>query len=82
MPACSNGSGSTTTPGGPLLDAYGKDRTSTGNELVELGRRIGQAQVVHTPPWLEMTPTDFEVWTADTLSGTANFLYASSRQQG
>ena len=62
---------------GPMLAAYDQDRTSTGNELVELGRRIGHAQVEDTPAWLDMTTTDFEDWTHRTLSGSTNYLYGN-----
>ncbi len=64
---------------GSLLATYDQDRTSTGNELVELGRRIGHAQVEQTPAWLDMTTTDFEDWTQRTLSGSTNYLYGNQK---
>lgn len=54
----------------PVLDTYTTERTTAGNSIVELGRRIGHAQVESTPPWSAMTPADFEEWTAATLSGS------------
>ena len=62
------------------LAAYDAERTDAGNTVVELGRRIGQAQVVDTPNWAAMTPADFERWTQDTLAGTALYFYGSSDQ--
>lgn len=58
-----------------VLGDYDKARTEAGNSIVELGRRIGAAQVEHTPPWPSMTPGDFEQWVADTLSGTKLYFY-------
>jgi len=59
------------------LAAYDAERTEAGNAIVELGRRIGQAQVVNTPDWAAMKPADFEQWTKDTLAGTALYFYGS-----
>lgn len=58
-----------------VLSEYDAARTEAGNTIVELGRRIGAAQVEHTPPWASMTPADFEQWVADTLSGTKLYFY-------
>jgi 2-polyprenyl-6-methoxyphenol hydroxylase-like FAD-dependent oxidoreductase len=54
---------------------YDHERTAAGNSIVELGRRIGAAQVQQTPPWADMKPTDFQQWTKDTLSGTRLYFY-------
>jgi 2-polyprenyl-6-methoxyphenol hydroxylase-like FAD-dependent oxidoreductase len=58
-----------------VLDNYDRERTAAGNSIVELGRRIGAAQVENTPPWASMTPADFEQWVDDTLSGTKLYFY-------
>ena len=60
---------------GSILDRYDSERTAAGNSIVELGRRIGAAQVENTPPWREMQPADFESWVSDTLSGTKLYFY-------
>ncbi len=67
--------GRTHTTWGPLLAAYDEDRTATGRTLVGLGRRIGRDQVESTPPWAEMTPEDFQAWTAGTLSGDTLYFW-------
>jgi 2-polyprenyl-6-methoxyphenol hydroxylase-like FAD-dependent oxidoreductase len=58
-----------------LLDAYDSERVASGMSLVEIGRRIGHAQVEATPDWGSMTPADFEAWTAATLAGEKLYLY-------
>jgi 2-polyprenyl-6-methoxyphenol hydroxylase-like FAD-dependent oxidoreductase len=63
----------------PVLDAYDAARTEAGNSIVELGRRIGAAQVEHTPPWSAMTPADFEEWTEATLSGSKLYFYGEQK---
>ncbi|MGI9644446.1 MAG: FAD-dependent monooxygenase [Ilumatobacteraceae bacterium] len=61
-----------------LLAAYDDDRTPGGQSLVELGRRIGRDQVEATPPWLDMTPDDFDAWTKGSLSGQQLYFYGGS----
>jgi 2-polyprenyl-6-methoxyphenol hydroxylase-like FAD-dependent oxidoreductase len=51
------------------LTAYNHERSVAGNELVELGRRLGRAQVEKTPDWASMTTDDFEAWTRAILAG-------------
>lgn len=63
----------------PILDNYDADRTTAGNTIVELGRRIGNAQVENTPEWASMTPEGFEEWTQATLSGTKLYFYGDRR---
>jgi 2-polyprenyl-6-methoxyphenol hydroxylase-like FAD-dependent oxidoreductase len=58
-----------------VLAAYDDERAAAGNTLVDLGKRIGRAQVEHTPDWASMTPADFEAWTAATLSGESLYFY-------
>lgn len=59
------------------LAAYDRERCAAGNELVELGRRIGRAQVEETPDWAAMTPEDLDVWTRATLAGRRLYLYGN-----
>lgn len=54
--------------------AYDRERRPVGNELVELGRRLGSAQVLNTPPWERMSATEFQHWMTETLAGR-RFLY-------
>lgn len=68
------------TTWGSLLAAYDNDRTSTGQTLVDLGRRIGRDQVENTPPWGDMTPQDFQAWTAGTLSGDTLYFWGDDEQ--
>ena len=60
-----------------VLHEYDVTRTAAGNSIVELGRRIGAAQVVDPPPWGAMSPADFDQWTKDTLSGTKLYFYGN-----
>ena len=60
-----------------LLRAYDEDRSATGRAMVELGRRIGRDQVEQTPPWATMTPSDFESWTTETLSGESLYFWGN-----
>ncbi|WP_167474522.1 FAD-dependent monooxygenase [Nocardia arthritidis] len=58
-----------------LLAAYDAQRCPAGTALVELGRRLGQAQVTETPPWSSMTPDDFTEWIRSVLAGRRLYLY-------
>lgn len=60
-----------------VLSAYNDERTAAGNTIVELGRRIGRAQVEQTPDWANMTEQDFEAWTKSTLDGTTLYFYGN-----
>jgi 2-polyprenyl-6-methoxyphenol hydroxylase-like FAD-dependent oxidoreductase len=57
------------------LRAYDRARCDAGNELVELGRRLGRAQVEQTPDWHSMTTQDFEAWSKAILAGKHLYLY-------
>jgi len=65
----------------PVLDAYNASRTEAGNSIVELGRRIGAAQVEHTPPWSSMSADDFDRWTKDILSGSKLYFYGNQDER-
>ena len=58
-----------------VLDRYNTDRVAVGNSTVELGRRIGHAQVENTPEWAEMSEDDFGAWAKATLSGEKHYFY-------
>ena len=62
-----------------LLTAYDAERVEAGRSLVEMGRRIGRAQVEQTPDWAAMSPGDFEAWTAATLAGEQLYFYGDTR---
>lgn len=49
--------------------AYDRERRPPGNALVELGRRLGDAQVRHTPPWQTMSAAEFDRWLTATAAG-------------
>jgi len=51
------------------LKAYDEERCAAGNRLVELGRRLGRAQVEETPDWPSMTAEQWEQWTRASLAG-------------
>lgn len=59
-----------------ILAAYDAERRPVGNQTVELGRRLGKAQVLRTPDWTLMTPELFPQWIADTLEGRSSWLYS------
>ncbi|AXK35132.1 monooxygenase [Streptomyces armeniacus] len=44
------------------LEAYDEDRTAVGAAMVELGRRLGRAQVDDTPDWGSMKQAEFDAW--------------------
>lgn len=52
----------TSTDGDDLMAAYDRNRTEVGADMVELGRRLGRAQVEETPDWAQMTEADFQAW--------------------
>ncbi|PRX97100.1 FAD-dependent monooxygenase [Allonocardiopsis opalescens] len=51
------------------LPAYDDRRRAFGNALVELGRRLGLAQVERTPDWEAMAPAEFESWFSAVVGG-------------
>jgi 2-polyprenyl-6-methoxyphenol hydroxylase-like FAD-dependent oxidoreductase len=55
-----------------VLPRYDRARCAAGNALVELGQRMGRAQVTHTPPWASMSRRDFDDWMSRILAGTDN----------
>ncbi|MEU8710397.1 FAD-dependent monooxygenase [Streptomyces sp. NPDC048565] len=61
------------------LGRYARERTPEGARLVELGRRIGRAQVERTPDWEALDQAGVEAWCRDTLAGTTSYLYGGER---
>lgn len=51
------------------LHSYNRGRCEAGNAQTELGRRLGEALVVHTPDWVGMRREDFPGWWSAVLSG-------------
>jgi 2-polyprenyl-6-methoxyphenol hydroxylase-like FAD-dependent oxidoreductase len=59
------------------LRDYDQQRRGAANQLVELGRRLGRDQVLHTPLWETMSPAQFLQWAQVTLAGGDSYLYES-----
>ncbi|MFE4695261.1 FAD-dependent monooxygenase [Streptomyces sp. NPDC056749] len=60
------------------LRHYARERTPEGARLVELGRRLGRAQVEQTPDWTAMDQGSVDAWCRATLAGTKSYLYADT----
>ncbi|MBQ1100848.1 FAD-dependent monooxygenase [Streptomyces sp. b94] len=61
---------------------YSQQRCSDGAQLVELGRRLGRAQVERTPDWAVMDAAAMDAWSRSTLDGTPNYLYGNITDTG
>ncbi|MGA5472121.1 hypothetical protein ACPCUK_25530 [Streptomyces arboris] len=57
------------------LERYADERTAAGAHLVELGRRMGRAQVEETPDWAAMEQDEVDTWFRGVLAGTRHYLY-------
>lgn len=57
------------------LRRYADERTAEGARLVELGRRLGHAQVERTPEWHTMGPADVDTWSRAVLGGATSYLF-------
>ncbi|MEV6981621.1 hypothetical protein AB0M95_10245 [Sphaerisporangium sp. NPDC051017] len=57
------------------LAAYDAERCQEGNATVELGRRIGRAQVEDTPRWADMNQADFQRWVQEAVANRSRYLY-------
>ncbi|WP_394841537.1 FAD-dependent monooxygenase [Pendulispora brunnea] len=63
-----------------VLQAYDQERSAAGNRLVEIGRRLGRAQVEETPDWASMTTSnDWETWTREMLAGHKLYVNVISK---
>ncbi|MGH8876699.1 MAG: FAD-dependent monooxygenase, partial [Stackebrandtia sp.] len=60
---------------------YNQRRYDAGNQLVELGRRMGRDQVLETPPWPRMDATAMGAWLASTLAGQGFYLFPQSEAE-
>ena len=60
---------------------YQKQRKVDADNLVALGQRLGEAQVVHTPDWAKMTPEDYQEWVDNQTSGTDTYMYRNKAQR-
>jgi len=58
-----------------LLKSYDAQRCGQAKTLSQIGRRIGQMQVIETPNWKDMSPKDFEDLHSAILSGDKLYLY-------
>lgn len=59
------------------LRRYTRERTAEGARLLELGRRLGSAQVERTPDWSSMGQGEVDTWCRDTLAGSTSYLYGA-----
>lgn len=60
-----------------VLVGYDGLRCEAGNGFVELGQRLGRAQVERTPAWHDMTEQDFRDWVRATLDQRGAYSYQS-----
>lgn len=58
-----------------LLREYDALRCEGAKVLAEIGRRIGEAQVINTPDWGAMGSAEFAAWTKAMLAGDKLYLY-------
>lgn len=56
-----------------LLAAYDRERGAAGRALVDLGRRLGRAQVTGAPDWSVMDGPAMTAWWREQLAGTGGF---------
>ncbi|MFC9242667.1 FAD-dependent monooxygenase [Streptomyces sp. NPDC057136] len=61
------------------LRRYADERTAAGAQLVELGRRLGRAQVERTPEWHTMGPVELDAWSRAVLDGATSYLFGDLR---
>ena len=55
---------------------YNERRNDNGNRLVQLGRRLGENQVLSTPDWENMDAAKLSDWVAATVAGHNVYIYA------
>ncbi|MFE9724141.1 FAD-dependent monooxygenase [Streptomyces sp. NPDC005794] len=60
------------------LRHYSRERTPEGARLVELGRRLGRAQVEQAPDWAAMDQDTVDAWCRTTLAGASSYLYSGT----
>jgi len=62
-----------------VLALYDKERCQAGNDLVELGRRMGRDFVVSTPDWTRMGRAELAASVQRTLAGRTHYLHGEQR---
>ncbi|MYU32221.1 monooxygenase [Streptomyces sp. SID8358] len=60
------------------LRHYARERTPEAARLVELGRRLGRAQVERAPDWAAMDQRAVDAWCRATLAGASSYLYTEA----
>jgi len=63
------------------IAAYDEQRMVEGNAFVEVGRRLGRAQVEETPPWASMSEEDFQAWFHAVIAGLDNPYKVSTKAE-
>jgi 2-polyprenyl-6-methoxyphenol hydroxylase-like FAD-dependent oxidoreductase len=58
-----------------VAQKYQEQRREDGDKLVALGQRLGEAQVLHTPDWGNMSPDEYQAWIDAQTSGSDNYMY-------
>ncbi|MGW2543490.1 FAD-dependent monooxygenase [Kitasatospora sp. NPDC001574] len=56
-----------------LLPGYDRERGAVGRALVDLGRRLGRAQVTGAPDWRTIDEAGMAEWWREQLAGTGGF---------
>ncbi|WP_327682344.1 FAD binding domain-containing protein [Kitasatospora sp. NBC_00458] len=56
-----------------LLPGYDRERGAVGRALVDLGRRLGRAQVTGAPDWTAIDEAGMADWWREQLAGTGGF---------
>lgn len=63
-----------------LASAYDAERTPASNAIVEVGRRLGQAQVLDQPDWETMSAEDFPRWFDSILGEQKLYLFSDAKR--
>lgn len=61
--------------------AYNEQRNDNGNGLVQLGRRLGESQVLATPDWSSMDEQKLGEWVAAAVAGHSVYIYAGTASE-
>jgi 2-polyprenyl-6-methoxyphenol hydroxylase-like FAD-dependent oxidoreductase len=68
-------SSETTSSWQDVTKAYELNRRADAETKVNLGERLGDAQVLNTPEWSSMEASDFEDWLAAQVAGSGHYMY-------
>jgi 2-polyprenyl-6-methoxyphenol hydroxylase-like FAD-dependent oxidoreductase len=63
-----------------VLHAYDAERTAASNAIVELSRRLGEAEVLNTPEWSSMSATGYESWLERVLDRDRLYVFADAQK--